>query len=97
MGEICFLWIGISHNPSNKFLVPCSTTESSLTATNLVLFKRMVQLSSANCPRDIRDELFNPGIIDAFFACVDNSGDRGIVPSSSDVIFELSGKVTVGP
>ena len=74
----------MSNNPLNLLRMPWRTICSSLTAINFSLSRKIVQLSLASCPRDMSDELFNFGMIDAFFACDDKRNDKGKVPSSFD-------------
>ena len=82
----CSFFIGISHNPSTLFLYPLSTICSSFIAKNFFLFRRVVQPSSANCPSDIIEKLFNSGIMDSVEFSIDSSGDKGIIPSSVDLM-----------
>ena len=56
-----------------------------------------MQSPSANCPSDIKEKLFNSGIIDAVEASIDSSGYKGISPSYVDLIFVPLGIMTPGP
>ena len=53
-------------------------------AISFFLYRRIVQLSSAIWPREIKDELFKLGRTAACFALDDKSGDKGSSPISVD-------------
>ena len=56
-----------------------------------------MQPSLASQPSEINTELVNFGIIKAFLASDDKSGDSGRYPSSVDFNVFPSGRVTCGP
>ena len=97
IGEICLLNTGMFQSPSHIFRLPPKTICFCFTATIRVLSKRIVQSSSATCPRDISNTLFKSSIIDTFVALDDNKGNSGILPYSFEFIIKLLSKVTLVP
>ena len=53
--------------------------------------------SSANCPRDIRLELFKPERMRAFFAVVERMSENGKYPTLLSFMVVEFGRVTGGP
>ena len=61
------------------------------------LFKRIEHPSSANYPRNIKEELFNSGMMFAVDASFDRSDDKGISPFCVELMTLPSGIITSGP
>ena len=97
MGDIFRFETGISQSSSSILRLPWRTSLLSFIATNFFLSRRIVQLSSAIRPRDIREELLSSGMTAAFFAEGDKKGDNGICPVSVDEMKDPSGRTTLGP
>ena len=79
-----FVWsfatIGMSHSPSDLFLVPFSVILLSLHTFNFSLSRSMLQLSLHNFPKEINDELWSWGKIIACWAWGGNLLDIGRDP-----------------
>ena len=85
--------IGMSHNPSLRFLKPCNISSKFLNTCNVALSSRIWQPSSASCPSEIKDVSCRAGSMCAVVAVFDNFGIL-IFPVWVDCMFELSGRVT---
>ena len=87
----------ISQSPSVGFRIPSRITSLSLTAKSDVLLKSTPQLSSHNCPIEIREELLSPGRTIADDARFVSDDDNGRLPDEVEEIDSPFGRRTDGP
>ena len=88
---------GISQRPSVGFRIPSKITSSSLTAKSDVLLRYTSQLSSHNCPMEIREALLSPGRIIADDARLVKDEDNGRLPDDVEEMDSPLGRRTDGP
>ena len=94
MGHFC---IGMYQNPSLRLRVPSKIISVFFTAYSFFLVQRTLQLLSHNWPTDIKEELFNSGIMDDVEASIDSYGDKGIITSSVNLMVAPLRIMTPGP
>ena len=72
-------------------------TSFSLTAKSDVLFKKTSQLSSHNCPMEMREALLRPGRMMAVDARSVREEDNGRLPDDDEEMVSPLGRRTDGP
>ena len=89
--------MGISQSPSLRFLLPSKIISTSFIAYSFFVIKSTLQLSSHNCPIDIKDKLLSSGRTITVFATSDSFFESGKIHFSSEEMVEASGRMTEGP
>ena len=87
--------IGIPHKLSFQVRIPFMIILLYFITNKLFFVRSTLQLSSHNCPREIRHEIFNLGRIAVACAELDNAEDNGSWPWWEDVMDALLGNITV--